>query len=225
MGLGSEGLSSLIGVQVSHDGVIACNVGVTSRVRQLNASWEATIGGARRPCEPSRTGSPFPHQLQTIEGVEMSIATSPAAKAASLACSVVLFTLAACGGGGEAPPDETKAEAPTERALARPTPPGGTVIDADCRLKGFASLALQRINSYRASGATCGERGTFAPTTPLAWNAALIASSTRLSKDMAANNFFSHIGSVGSDLVQRVNDVGYVWYALGENIAAGQRTV
>ncbi len=155
----------------------------------------------------------------------MSIATSPAAKAASLACSVVLFTLAACGGGGEAPPDETKAEAPTERALARPTPPGGTVIDADCRLKGFASLALQRINSYRASGATCGERGTFAPTTPLAWNAALIASSTRLSKDMAANNFFSHIGSDGSDLVQRVNDVGYVWYALGENIAAGQRTV
>jgi len=42
---------------------------------------------------------------------------------------------------------------------------------------------------------------------------------------MVTHNFFSHTGSNGSTLAQRVNATGYAWSSLGENIAAGQTTV
>lgn len=42
---------------------------------------------------------------------------------------------------------------------------------------------------------------------------------------MKTNNFFSHTGSNGSTLAQRINATGYAWRAIAENIAGGQRTV
>jgi uncharacterized protein YkwD len=42
---------------------------------------------------------------------------------------------------------------------------------------------------------------------------------------MVTANFFSHTGSNGSTLAQRVNATGYAWSSLGENIAAGQTSV
>ena len=54
---------------------------------------------------------------------------------------------------------------------------------------------------------------------------ALTRSAQGHSDDMANNNFFSHTGSNGSDLVQRLTAAGYSpIYAAGENIAAGQVT-
>ncbi len=47
----------------------------------------------------------------------------------------------------------------------------------------------------------------------------------RHSQDMATYNFFSHIGSDGLELKDRVDATGYAWSTIGENIAAGQRTV
>jgi len=41
------------------------------------------------------------------------------------------------------------------------------------------------------------------------------------STDMAANNFFDHTGSDGSNAGQRAAAAGYNWTAWGENIAAG----
>ena len=38
---------------------------------------------------------------------------------------------------------------------------------------------------------------------------------------MACNNFFSHTGSDGSNVGQRVNAQGYLWSWVGENIFAG----
>ncbi|KAF4047131.1 Cysteine-rich secretory protein family [Phytophthora infestans] len=45
------------------------------------------------------------------------------------------------------------------------------------------------------------------------------------SKDMALRDFVSHTGSDGSTLSTRVQDAGYRWTSVAENIAAGQLTV
>lgn len=42
--------------------------------------------------------------------------------------------------------------------------------------------------------------------------------------DMAANDYFSHTGLDGSSMADRITDAGYIWNAVGENIAAGQTT-
>ncbi|QUQ68906.1 CAP domain-containing protein [Kutzneria sp. CA-103260] len=45
------------------------------------------------------------------------------------------------------------------------------------------------------------------------------------SQDMATHNFMGHIGSDGSTVEVRVERAGYTgWWALAENVAAGQRT-
>ena len=44
------------------------------------------------------------------------------------------------------------------------------------------------------------------------------------SQDMAANNFFSHSGSDGLQVGNRVTATGYDWQTVGENIAAGYPT-
>jgi uncharacterized protein YkwD len=41
--------------------------------------------------------------------------------------------------------------------------------------------------------------------------------------DMLANTFFSHTGSNGSSVGDRVTAEGYQWRTVGENIARGQR--
>ncbi len=42
--------------------------------------------------------------------------------------------------------------------------------------------------------------------------------------DMATYNYFSHVGRNGSKLVDRINQTGYEYTALGENLAAGYDT-
>ncbi len=42
-------------------------------------------------------------------------------------------------------------------------------------------------------------------------------------RDMARNGIFSHTGSDGSDVAQRVSETGYGWCVVAENIAKGQR--
>jgi uncharacterized protein YkwD len=84
---------------------------------------------------------------------------------------------------------------------------------------------MARINQWRASGATCGSRGAFAPAPALAWDSQLTQAADAHSRDMVANNFFSHTGSGGSTLSSRVNAAGYLWRSLGENIAAGQTSI
>jgi uncharacterized protein YkwD len=41
---------------------------------------------------------------------------------------------------------------------------------------------------------------------------------------MAQYNFFDHTGTNGSTIGARVDDTGYDWRAVGENIAAGQES-
>jgi uncharacterized protein YkwD len=50
---------------------------------------------------------------------------------------------------------------------------------------------------------------------------ALSEAANQHSRDMALNNVFSHIGSDGSSVVDRLAQVGYSWANYAENIAAG----
>lgn len=82
---------------------------------------------------------------------------------------------------------------------------------------------LDEINAARSQARFCGE--DFYDEVPaLTWNDTLEHMAYNHSTDMAENDFFSHDGT-GTDIVSRADDVNYVWASLGENIAAGQRSV
>ncbi len=84
---------------------------------------------------------------------------------------------------------------------------------------------VARVNQYRATGASCGSHGAFAPASRLAWNRALTRAADSHSRDMVASNFFSHTGATGSSAGQRITAAGYNWNTYAENIAAGSTGV
>lgn len=94
-----------------------------------------------------------------------------------------------------------------------------------CGLSSFDADALRLINQYRAAGAVCGSRGSFAAVPPLAAQSQLARAAYDHSRDMADNNYFSHTSLDGRTLGTRVTAAGYAWSSVGENIAAGYSTV
>jgi uncharacterized protein YkwD len=83
---------------------------------------------------------------------------------------------------------------------------------------------LGRINDARVSERYCGEE--LAPAThTLVWHCTIAAAAQKHSDDMADNNFFSHTGSDGTNVADRLTNAGYSWRTAGENIAAGQTSV
>jgi uncharacterized protein YkwD len=60
---------------------------------------------------------------------------------------------------------------------------------------------------------------------PLAYSQMLQNAATRHADDMARRQFFSHTGSDGSDVAERVTKSGYRWCVVAENIAQGQRSL
>jgi uncharacterized protein YkwD len=58
----------------------------------------------------------------------------------------------------------------------------------------------------------------------LTLNTKLMAAARAHSQDMAEQGFFSHTGSNGSDVGDRISATGYDWTSYGENIAAGYAT-
>ena len=83
---------------------------------------------------------------------------------------------------------------------------------------------LAAVNAARTQSRNCGEDFR-AATGKLAWNCLLQESAIAHSIDMATNDFFSHTGSDGSNVGDRVTRTGYPWTYVGENLAAGQRSV
>jgi uncharacterized protein YkwD len=57
---------------------------------------------------------------------------------------------------------------------------------------------------------------------PLRLNDKLTAAAQRHAQDMATNRNLSHQGSDGSTMRSRIDDTGYDWMAIGENVAMGQ---
>ena len=71
----------------------------------------------------------------------------------------------------------------------------------------------------RSRGYDCGDSGDFGPAAQLAWNPVLAETAADHSRDMAQNDFFSHTGSDGGNVSSRVEQRGYEWSAVGENLA------
>ena len=84
-------------------------------------------------------------------------------------------------------------------------------------------LVLTLTNQARAHSRTCGSR-RFPPAPPLSLASALTEAARLHSRDMAAHDFFSHVGSDGSTPGERATLAGYRWRMVGENIASGVRT-
>jgi uncharacterized protein YkwD len=57
---------------------------------------------------------------------------------------------------------------------------------------------------------------------PLVYSDALERAARSHAEDMARNDFFSHTGSDGSEVSDRVSAAGYRWCIVAENIAKGQ---
>lgn len=93
-----------------------------------------------------------------------------------------------------------------------------------CEINEGQKLMLEAVNDARAQSRFCGEEWKDAAG-PLIWHCDLMAAAKVQSSDMATNNFFSHAGSDGLQVDQRVSAIGYNWRSVGENIAAGQDTV
>jgi uncharacterized protein YkwD len=105
--------------------------------------------------------------------------------------------------------------------LARPAAPPPMAHLPDRREVGQA--ILQAVNAARAAGQTCGD-AQFAAAPPLAWNDALANAAYAHSQDMATQRYFSHRGKDGRLAGERAVQAGYLWRAIGENIASGQES-
>jgi uncharacterized protein YkwD len=79
---------------------------------------------------------------------------------------------------------------------------------------------LEILNEIRAEGCICGDEAMEAAGT-LNWNSLLSQAAIKHSEDMHANRFLDHIGSDNSTIVSRVEETGYPWRLLGENLARG----
>lgn len=77
---------------------------------------------------------------------------------------------------------------------------------------GANPLASDALNTLRAKNGLA----------PVAYSQTLESAARRHAVDMANASLFSHTGSDGSDVGARVQDAGYGWCVVAENIAKGQ---
>ncbi|SFD98052.1 CAP domain-containing protein [Thermophagus xiamenensis] len=83
---------------------------------------------------------------------------------------------------------------------------------------------LKLVNDARMTKRRCGGKKHDA-VPPLQWNEKLAQAAQKHANDMADNDFFDHEGTGKTTVVFRVEREGYLWRAVGENIAMGPRTV
>jgi uncharacterized protein YkwD len=80
---------------------------------------------------------------------------------------------------------------------------------------------LYLVNQARSQARHCGSEA-LAAAQPVRLNARLHSASAAHAEDMARYSYFSHTGRDGFHVSERANRTGYVWRAIGENIASGQ---
>jgi uncharacterized protein YkwD len=92
---------------------------------------------------------------------------------------------------------------------APPTPPGSPA--AAPRASGVSAelRAFQLLNDARAAGGC----------PPLVWSDTAARVAAAHSRDMAARNYFAHVGPDGVDPGRRLTGAGIAWRRIGENIA------
>lgn len=88
----------------------------------------------------------------------------------------------------------------------------------DCGDEHFASLALERVNAFRAEARSCG-RGARLPAAPqLEWHAQLLQAAQGHAQDMAARNLLSHASANGQGADARLAQTGYAASLWAENV-------
>lgn len=92
---------------------------------------------------------------------------------------------------------------------------------SECKLTDQKREMLSLVNEARSQERQCGDQ-QYEAVESLAWSCKLEAAAENHSQDMAENEYFSHTGPDGVGIQQRIENQGYVWQAVGENIAAGQ---
>jgi len=154
----------------------------------------------------------------------------------AIACIGLLSAqLVACGGSSGSDVLSDSQIADTTQTLSTLSPPltdgnisydlGNTsqnVID-QC-MSGNDKQMLTQVNLARSQPRNCGSEN-YPATAALSWHCTLEDVAYAHSRDMGDNNFFSHTGSDGLTVDDRVSNAGYDWSAVGENIAAGQQTI
>lgn len=85
------------------------------------------------------------------------------------------------------------------------------------------SQAEKVINYLRSKSCHCGHAKKY-PVTPVSWDDKLSTSSQAYASEMARTKRFSHTGSNGSNVGNRIDKAGYYWQYVGENIAEGYDT-
>lgn len=98
------------------------------------------------------------------------------------------------------------------------------IAAAECELGAEQREMLERVNDARSESRQCGDE-EFSATEPLEWNCRLAEAAHDHSRNMAEEEFFGHTDTDDQGVAARVSDAGYVWQAVGENIAAGQTEV
>ncbi len=82
---------------------------------------------------------------------------------------------------------------------------------------------LNLVNQARAQERACGNQLYF-PAPALQWNQRLVRAARIHAIDMANNDFFDHTGSDDSVAASRIQNAGYSWVAVGENLAGALET-
>jgi uncharacterized protein YkwD len=166
-------------------------------------------GGSSTP-----TPTPTPSGTPTPAG---SPSATPTPSGTPSATPTPSGTPAAAGTPSATPtPSGTPAASPT------PTPTAATAVE--CPIGDYKSAVVSTINSIRSSKQLCNGV-SFPAVGSLSWDGQLEFAAARHSNDMAINNFFSHVGSDGTTLRQRVPAAGYNYASAAENIGIGQSSV
>lgn len=132
-------------------------------------------------------------------------------------CIAGLTLLSACGS------DSGSDSGTNTNSVLGPAPAQLANVGCNANVDDIQNSTLHLINTARATARACGDT-FFEAAAPLTWNSKLATAARLHSNDMATNNFFSHTGSDGLSVAQRVDAQQYNWSDVGENIAAGQST-
>ena len=79
---------------------------------------------------------------------------------------------------------------------------------------------LAEINKLRSDGYVCGNK-RMRPVPPVEWNHQLYVISNDYARYMAKYDHFDHISLDGKDIGDRLNEIGYSWVKVGENLGFG----
>jgi len=117
---------------------------------------------------------------------------------------IALALAAACGGsGGSTDPSLAEKSGPTVLELSVQA----VEVAQDRSFEGM----LNDVRAVNGAG-------------PVSPNSLLLQAAQGHADDMFAQNYFSHTSKDGRELRDRVNETGYRWQRIGENIGRGQQT-